>query len=91
MFGGVNQLLAALALLTLTSYLKKQGGKGYIVTLIPCIFMLIMTIWAVSLNQMDFVAQKNWLLAGINGGTLLLSFWMVIESIKSIVFKLARK
>lgn len=83
MFGGVNQLLAALALLTLTSYLRSKGGKGYLVTMIPCIFMLVMTIWAVACNEINFIGQSDWLLATINGGTLLLSIWMVIESLRS--------
>lgn len=83
MFGGVNQLLAALALLTLTSYLKKQGGKGYLVTLLPCVFMLVMTVWAVGSNEINFIEKSNWLLAAINGGTLLLAVWMVIETVRS--------
>jgi carbon starvation protein len=44
-FGAANQLLAAIALLIVTIYLKKQNKK-YIFTLIPTIFMGVTTIGA---------------------------------------------
>lgn len=80
MFGGVNQLLAALGLLLLTAYLRKQGGRAYLISLFPCLFMLVITLWSVALNEMAFVkAGDQWLLAAINGCTLLLATWMTIE------------
>ncbi|NQU11440.1 carbon starvation protein A, partial [bacterium] len=79
MFGGVNQLLAALALLALTLYLKPKGGLKYLVTAIPCAFMMVMTVWAVLAKEIDFLRSGDWLLAAINGTTLVLAVWMVIE------------
>ena len=80
MFGAVNQLLAGLALIVITIYLKTKGGKKYLLTGIPCIFMLIMTIWSVLNNQINFIIKGNWLLITINGAILILSLWMVIET-----------
>ncbi len=80
MFGAVNQLLAALALLLITLYLKKKNPWSYFLTLIPCLFMLAMTIWAMVWNEMTYLHKGRWLLVGINGMTLLLAIWMVVEA-----------
>jgi carbon starvation protein len=55
MFGAVNQLLAALALLLVTVYLKRKGGLKYLVTALPCVFMLVMTLWAMGLKEIEFL------------------------------------
>jgi len=47
-FGATNQLLAGLTLLTITIWLRKMG-KGYIITLLPMLFMLITSMWALVL------------------------------------------
>jgi len=62
MFGGVNQLLAALALLTLTAYLKQKGGRKFWVTAVPCAFMTVMTIWSVVFNEIHFIRDASWFL-----------------------------
>jgi carbon starvation protein len=84
MFGAINQLLASLTLLVITIYLKRKGGYRYLVSGLPCVFMLAMTIWGVVINQLGFVTKANWPLAVINGIILALSVWMIIES--TIVF-----
>jgi carbon starvation protein len=93
MFGAVNQLLAALALLVLSNYLKTKGGVKYLVAALPCAFMMVITVWAVILNEKNFVSQaldasggaSLWLLAGINGLVLVLAVWMGIEGVVSFV------
>src|SRR5690625_7343657 len=45
LFGTSNQLLAGISLLLVTIWLKKQG-RSIIYTLIPRIFILFMTVWA---------------------------------------------
>ncbi|MCK4998339.1 MAG: carbon starvation protein A [Anaerohalosphaera sp.] len=88
LFGSVNQLLAALALLVISMYLKKKGGLKYILTAVPCAAILTMTCWALTLQltaeETGFFAQKNWLLAAIGTTVLALAVWMVIETV--IVF-----
>ncbi len=88
MFGAVNQLLAALALLVITLYLKRRGSWGYLLTLGPCLFMLTMTIWAMLANERNFLAadQKNWVLIAINAVMLLLALGLVLEAI-GVFFK----
>ena len=94
LFGAVNQLLASLALLVITMYLKKKGGLKYIVTAIPCVIMLVITCCAMTVNEQKFIMKakseipatsfEGWLLAIIGGGIFLLAIWMVVETV--IVF-----
>ncbi|MHC5082506.1 MAG: carbon starvation CstA family protein, partial [Planctomycetota bacterium] len=81
LFGSVNQLLAALALLVITMYLKKKGGLKYLVAGIPCVMMLVITGWAMVLNEIGFIRDKNILLMSIGGLIFVLAIWMTIETI----------
>lgn len=87
LFGATNQLLAGLALLVITIYLVRKK-TGYIYTMIPMVFMIIMTGWAMIINITDFYSTSNWLLFSIGLITLTLEIWMIIESI--IVIKKIR-
>jgi carbon starvation protein len=81
LFGTVNQLLAALALLVVTMYLKKKGGLKYLISGVPCILMLIVTGWAMVLNERTFYEEKNILLIIIGGVVFLLAVWMTAETL----------
>jgi len=81
LFGNANQLLAALALLVVTLYLKSKGGMKYIITAVPCLIMLVITSWAMVRNEIDFYKQENWLLVIIGAGISILAVWMIIEAV----------
>jgi carbon starvation protein len=81
LFGAVNQTLAALALIIITLYLKRQGGLKWLIAGIPAIFMAVMTIWAVILNQLKFGAGDNMLLTVINICILFIAIWIVVEGV----------
>ena len=81
LFGSANQLLAALALLIVTLYLKRKGGTKFFVTAVPCLIMLVITSWAIIKNEMGYVRQENWLLVIIGGVIFLLALWMTIEAV----------
>jgi carbon starvation protein len=81
LFGTANQLLAALALLVVTIYLKHRGGLGYLASAIPCIFMLLVTNWAMLKNEMIFLVNENWLLVIIGAGIFALALWMTVEAV----------
>ncbi len=90
LFGAVNQLLASLALLVITMYLRKKGGLKFLITGIPCVIMLVITCCAMTVNEQKFIMKakseiaeesfEGWLLAIIGGGVFLLAIWMVIET-----------
>ena len=94
MFGAVNQLLAALALLVVTIYLRRRGGWGFLLTLGPCLFMLVITMWAMISNEIDFLtmpvaegalAYKKWVLVIINGAMLPLAVVVAVEALTTLV------
>jgi len=84
LFGSVNQLLAGLALLVVTIYLARQDAP-VVYTVIPMIFMIVMTGWAMAVNIGKFYASANWLLFVIGLCVFVLEIWMVAESV--IVFR----
>jgi len=57
LFGTSNQLLAALTLLGLTVWLRKQRGKIFLITLFPTLFMLLTTLWSLVLWIDPFVRK----------------------------------
>ncbi len=87
LFGTANQLLAALALLVVTMYLRKKGGAKFILAGIPALLMLTVTITALVLQERTYIARlqqgaaENWLLAIVAAVMFVLAVWMVIETV----------
>lgn len=79
LFGSVNQLLAGLALLVITVYLAYRKAP-IVYTMVPMLFMLLMTGWAMIFNLNAFYAKADWLLFAIGLAVFVLEIWMVIES-----------
>lgn len=82
LFGAVNQLLAGLALLVATVWLYRKG-KPVVITLIPMVFMLLMTGWGLGaeLHKFAFGESRNLALLFIGGTILLLEIWMIVEAV----------
>jgi len=85
-FGAVNQLLAGLALLAVTSYLIHTGRPVWI-TVPPLVFMVVMTSWAMISNGLTLWEKGNLLLAGLSTLILLLQTWMLLVSIPILFAK----
>jgi len=81
LFGAVNQVLAALVLTVITLYLRQRGSKGWLLTAIPACFMVVMTFWALIVNQGMYLQQGNALLQVINGLVLVIAAWVVGEGV----------
>jgi len=77
-FGATNQLLAGLALMVVAVWLKKKGKQIWFVIL-PMIFMLGMTLWALFLVIMQY---KLSLLGFIGDVLLLLAILLILEAIE---------
>ncbi|MEW6523856.1 MAG: carbon starvation protein A [Bacillota bacterium] len=80
LFGTTNQLLAALALLTISLYLIKNK-RPTLYTVIPMAFMLTMTVAAMVLNLRLYIQRQQWLLASFGGVILILAIWLVLEAV----------
>jgi carbon starvation protein len=76
-FGAANQLLAALALFTVSSWLVIKGRK-YVFALYPALFMLVTTITAVVFLLLDHVRKDNYILIVVDLLLFLLSIGVII-------------
>jgi len=79
-FGATNQLLAGLALLVVFVWLSKKGKPTFFVV-IPMIFMLVMTIWAL----IQLVYQSGFdVIGSIAFFLLCLSILLIIEAARTV-------
>jgi len=79
LFGTTNQLTGALTLLVITLFLLKLGRPIW-VTLIPMVFLLFMTTWAMVLNLVRYYTDSQALLLGVGGAIFVLELWLVFEA-----------
>ncbi|HOP62058.1 MAG TPA: carbon starvation protein A [Spirochaetota bacterium] len=86
LFGAVNQTLAALALIVMTIYLKKKGGIKYMFTLLPALFMIIMTVWALFINQGNYLKADNMMLTSINAIVIVIAIIVAFEGFRALLF-----
>jgi len=84
LFGAVNQALAALALIVVTVYLKGRSKWGWMVSAIPALFMLTVSLWAAIENQFNYGNKHNILLQVLNAIIIISMIWIAIEG--SIMF-----
>jgi len=77
LFGATNQLVAGLTLLVVTMYLWKTG-RSVIYTLIPMVFLVLMTIASMVWNFKAFA--DNPLLLILSAIILALSVWLLFEA-----------
>ncbi len=79
LFGATNQLLASLALLAVTVFLYKLG-RPIIYTLVPTVFMLCVTVWAMIFQTANYYDAELWPNFAIALTLLVMSLWVVIEA-----------
>lgn len=80
LFGTINQLLAGLSLLAVTTYLARKHIR-FIYTFLPMVFMLAVTGWAMVLNIKNYYSTQNWLLLGIGTLVMGLNLWLLAEGL----------
>ena len=80
LFGTTNQVLGGLTLLAVTLYLQ-QRRRNFWVTLLPMIFLLSVTLYAMVLKARDFYRMRNWPLLVVGILLLMIAVWLVIEAI----------
>jgi len=83
LFGSTNQLLAGLALLTVSLYLleRKRPALPY---LIPMVFMMVTTLVAMSIKLVSFAKTGNLTLLVIGGAISLIAVWLVVEAVLAV-------
>ncbi len=88
-FGASNQLVAALALIVVSSYLValKRPTKY---TVYPALFMLVTTIWALIYQGYHFFKIHSYLLGSVSGILIFLAAIIVYDA-RAILFKPSAK
>ncbi len=86
MFGALNQLLAALALGIISLYLLSKK-KNVIIGLLPMIFILIMTIWAMIENLIRFYTNRDFVLVVLSSLILFLTGWLLVAGLNAVFKK----
>lgn len=82
-FGSSNQLLAALALITVSVWLLKRG-KNALFTIVPAAFMIITTVASlVYLIEAKYLTSGNALLTALAGGLILLAVGIAVIALKN--------
>ncbi|HEX9879484.1 MAG TPA: carbon starvation protein A, partial [Candidatus Binatia bacterium] len=79
LFGTTNQLLASLALLVISVFLRKLM-RPTIYTVAPMVFLLIVTTWAMLFNLRDYWAKASWGLFVIGSVILISAVFMIVEA-----------
>ena len=79
LFGTTNQLTAGLALSIIGVWLLARN-RNPLAALIPLVFLLFMTTWALLLNLGDFFAKGDWLLLVMDAAIFVLAAWLVVEA-----------
>lgn len=83
LFGTTNQLTAGLALAVIAVWVAKRG-RNPIMVVIPLVFLLFMTVWALIEQLIGFIdtgsALDMFLLAPLDTIILVLALWMIVES-----------
>jgi len=81
LFGSSNQILAGLVLLVVTVYLVKEQKKISWPVAIPMLFMVVTSIWAMTVGLIHFFNTGSTLRFVIGGMLMLLEIWMIVEAV----------
>jgi carbon starvation protein len=83
LFGSTNQLLAGLALLTVSLYLL-QRGRFALPYLVPMIFMMVTTLIAMITKLLSFWRDDNMTLLFVGGAITFIALWLMVEAALAI-------
>jgi len=79
LFGTTNQLTAGLALSVVAVWVT-QNRRNPISVLVPLVFLLVMTSWALIVNLRNFIEAEEWVLAPLDAIIFVLAMWLVVEA-----------
>jgi carbon starvation protein len=88
LFGTTNQLTAGLALAVIAVWVTRSGRPSLPV-LVPLVFLLVMTSWALVVNLGNFIEEGQWVLAPLDAIIFVLAIWLIVEA--AIALRSARR
>lgn len=83
LFGTTNQVTAALSLLVVSLFLLALGRRIW-VTVLPMVFLFVMTTWAMVLNLVRYVTENQTLLLVVAAAVFVLELWLILESVAAL-------
>ena len=83
LFGTTNQLLAALTL-SIISIMLIRAGRNPVYTLVPLAFVLVMSVYALAVQAVQFFDQQNWLLFGMDVVIFVAALWVTVEAVQAM-------
>jgi carbon starvation protein len=88
LFGTTNQLLAGLTLLVVTVLVVRLGRPMWY-TLLPLSFLLVMTVFALLVQLVNFYHEGDWFLFGLDVVILIAAVMVLLESVSTLRRNLA--
>ncbi|UOY03098.1 carbon starvation CstA family protein [Blastococcus sp. PRF04-17] len=79
LFGTTNQLTAGLALSVIAVWVTRRG-RNPVAVLVPLVFLLAMTSWALIVNLRNFIEADQWVLAPLDAIIFVLAMWLIVEA-----------
>ena len=80
LFGTTNQLTAGLALAVIAVWVTRRG-RNPLAILVPMVFLLVMTVWALIIQLDQFwAAEERWILVPLDVIILVLALWLIVEA-----------
>ncbi|NNU27000.1 carbon starvation CstA family protein [Isoptericola sediminis] len=84
LFGTTNQLLASLTL-SIVAVMLLRRKRNPVVVLVPLVFVLAMSVYALIVQLGTFYADQNWFLLGLDVVILVASAWVAVEATAAMV------
>jgi len=79
LFGTTNQILAGLTL-SIVAVMLMRKGRPVLPVLIPLVFVLVMSVFALVVQMGTFWASQNWLLLVLDVIILVAALWVIVEA-----------
>ncbi|PLC11266.1 carbon starvation protein CstA [Kocuria flava] len=83
LFGTTNQLLAGLTLSVVAVMLMRKG-RPVLPVLVPLVFVLVMSVYALVVQLGQFWAAENWLLLVLDVVILVAALWVIVEAVAAM-------
>ncbi|MDO8143373.1 MULTISPECIES: carbon starvation protein A [unclassified Isoptericola] len=84
LFGTTNQLLASLTL-SIVAVMLLRRKRNPVVVLVPLVFVLAMSVYALIVQLGTFYADQNWFLLGLDVVILVASAWVAVEATGAMI------
>ncbi|GAB3855232.1 hypothetical protein GCM10029963_49630 [Micromonospora andamanensis] len=83
LFGTTNQLTAGLALAVIAVWVLRRR-RNPVAVVVPLVFLLVMTTWALIVQLREFVAADEWVLAPLDAIIFVLALWLIVEAVLAL-------